>query len=418
MLTKLSRLLRQLSNKSRIVNNTPLNRVSLIVLILIDIFILVNVFMGLNDIGQWYLSPEQAYPCHSQWNNYANSNNKEKDYETLSQSLNINSNNYQNLTSETVQKRYQRIDEEHLGSVSAICMTYASYEDRINTSTNKKIAKIIDEKQREINTLQEKNKTIRAQYDSTLLEQLAGQARSQSINRTGAFQAKQELDKNTQQISNLNGDRAKLKTELITNPESRQFLKFLQDETTLQKLNSSYERSSFWYPSIQLVFQFFFLCPLIIIAFCIHSLALKKDYGLVALISWHLLVIFFIPLIIKLLEFLQFGVLATLIFEFVSALLGGLLFLVSYVYILAIPLIGFGIIKLFQQFSFNIKLQTANRVQKSRCIKCAKKLRSDDSYCPHCGYYQYMECPNCHNQTYKYLPHCHQCGARQDVSQL
>jgi predicted RNA-binding Zn-ribbon protein involved in translation (DUF1610 family) len=85
---------------------------------------------------------------------------------------------------------------------------------------------------------------------------------------------------------------------------------------------------------------------------------------------------------------------------------------------LLIPLVGFGIIKFFQKIVFNAKVQAASRVQKSCCIKCAKKIKQQDTYCPHCGYYQYIECPSCHNLTYKYLPYCKQCGYSQEVRDL
>ena len=413
MFTTLRLLIGQLFSKSRTINDTPLNKVSLIVIVLIDIFILVNVFMGINDIGQWYISPEQAYPCYSQWNSYLNSNSQDKDYEILTQSFDIRSPDYYISSNGKVSQNYQNINDEKLGSVSTTCVTFAGYQDSLSTPKNQENLRIINQNEELIFNLQSTNRTIREQYDSTLLEKIAGQDPSQSINTTDASKAKQELDKNNQQIANLKQEIAKIKTEIITSSESRIFLDFLQDEKTFEQLQSSYNRASFWYPSIQITFQFFFLFPLIIVTFLIHFLAIKKNYGLVALISWHLLVIFFIPLVVKLFEFLQFGVLAEFIFELVRELLGGLLFLVSYLYILAIPLIGFGIIKLCQLFIFNTKLQAANRVQKSRCISCGKKLRSDHSHCPHCGYYQYQECSHCHNLTYKHLPHCYHCGELQ-----
>ena len=413
MFTTLRLLIGQLFSKYRTINDTPLNKVSLIVIVLIDIFILVNVFMGINDIGQWYISPEQAYPCYSQWNSYLNSNSQDKDYEILTQSFDIRSPDYYISSNGKVSQNYQNINDEKLGSVSTTCVTFAGYQDSLSTPKNQENLRIINQNEELIFNLQSTNRTIREQYDSTLLEKIAGQDPSQSINTTDASKAKQELDKNNQQIANLKQEIAKIKTEIITSSESRSFLNFLQDQKTFEQLQSSYNRASFWYPSIQITFQFFFLFPLIIVTFLIHFLAIKKNYGLVALISWHLLVIFFIPLVVKLFEFLQFGVLAEFIFELVRELLGGLLFLVSYLYILAIPLIGFGIIKLCQLFIFNTKLQAANRVQKSRCISCGKKLRSDHSHCPHCGYYQYQECSHCHNLTYKHLPHCYHCGELQ-----
>src|SRR6056297_1862178 len=87
MLNKIHSLWNQLFSKARKINNEPLNKVSLIVIIVIDIFILVNVFTGLDDISRWYMSPSQAYPCYSQWQNYRSQTTTDKDYEIVRSSF-------------------------------------------------------------------------------------------------------------------------------------------------------------------------------------------------------------------------------------------------------------------------------------------------------------------------------------------
>jgi hypothetical protein len=149
------------------------------------------------------------------------------------------------------------------------------------------------------------------------------------------------------------------------------------------------------------------------IALGIHNLALAKGYGLVALMAWHLLCIFFIPLIFKIFEFLQFGFLFQSIFDFVISIVGNLVFLLNYISILSIPVIGFSIIKLVQSVILNPKSQATRRVQKNQCLNCAKTLQPGDTHCPHCGYHQQVECPSCHGMTYKHMPHCRHCGAGQ-----
>ncbi|WP_414549932.1 hypothetical protein [Anabaena sp. CCY 0017] len=410
MLNKIRRFWSHFFNKSRKINNEPLNKVSLVVLIVIDIFILINVFTGLDDISRWYISPSQAYPCYSQWQNYKSQTTTGKDYEIIQSSL---SGRYNELSQEQI---YQQTQERHLGKVSPTCLQYAKYQDQINIPPNQQIIQNIEQKQSQIAQLEQSNSNIRSQYDSTLLEKIAGQSREQSINLVGAEKAKQELDQNNRQISIRKQEISSLKNQLLAKPESINFLSFLKDDSDFNQVKANYQQASFWYPSIQLVFQSLFLVPLILVALSVHNFAQRREYGLVSLISWHLLVIFFLPLIFKVFEFLQVGVLFTFIFDILNTLLGGLLFLISYVYILLIPVVGFGIIQLFQKVILNTKAQAVRRVQDSRCINCAKKIRPHDTYCPHCGYYQYVECPNCHNLTYKYLSHCHHCGTVQDDS--
>ncbi|AFZ11061.1 hypothetical protein Cri9333_0061 [Crinalium epipsammum PCC 9333] len=416
MFARPRRILARFFNKSRKINNEPLNKVSLIVIILIDIFILVNVFTGLDDISRWQIAPSQSYPCYVEWQNYQTQTNKDtidKKYELLKLSLPVDNNTKSSFVSE-----YRQAEEGHLGKVSETCLKYADSKDKINNSTNQQALKGIDQKQAKITNLEQTSRTIRSQYDSTLLEKIAGQSRNQSINSVGAEKAKQTLDQNTRTISTLKKEISNLKNELIAKPESISFIAFLNDDGKFNEVEKGYRQASFWYPSIQFGFQSLFLLPLIFLALLVQKFSQRKGYGLISLISWHLLVIFFIPLIFKIFEFLQVGVIFQFLVDIISALFGRLLFLISYLYILIIPLVGFGLIKFFQKFVFNTKAQVAIRVQRSCCVNCAKTIRHHDSYCPHCGYYQYVECQNCHNLTYEHLPYCKQCGHSQEPSKL
>lgn len=411
MFSRMRRIFSNFLSRSRRINNEPLNKVSLIVLIVIDIFILINVFIGLNDISQWHISPGAAYPCYSEWSKYQTQTNEDKNYQIIQRSLqNDFINNQSNL------KQYQQGAEGRLGNLSKICLNYAQTKDLLNNSENQQTIKSIEQKEDKISFGETNNRKIRKQYDSTLLEKIAGQTRERSINSVGAEKAKQELERNNQEISTLKKEITNLKNQLVSKPESANFLALLQNNQQFSAVKKSYEQAEFWYPSLQFAFQALFLLPLILIALLAYSFAQRKRYGLIALISWHLLVIFFIPLLFKVFEFLQVGVIFKFIFDIAKVLFGGLLFLVSYLYILLIPIIGFGIIKLFQKIVFNPKIQTAKRVQQSSCIKCAKKIRPLDSHCPHCGYYQYVECQNCNQLTYKHLPYCKDCGASQSTN--
>jgi hypothetical protein len=409
MFAKIRRLWNRFVRQSNTIDNEPLNRVSLIVVILIDIFILFNVFSGLDNISQWHISPAQTYPCYAEWDNYRTQTNPEKDYELLIRSVLDD-----RADQKSFQETYQQAEVGHLGKVSETCLQYGGYQDQVNTPPNRQILKTIEQKQQKISTIDQANTQIRAQYDSTLLEQIAGQSREQSINQVAAQKAKQELDQNNRAIANLKSEISKLKKEFLSKSESLEFIAFLQDKNQFDDVKNGEKHASFWYPSLQLALQSLFLLPLIVIASWVHQFAQRRRYGLISLMSWHLLVIFLIPLIFKVFEFLQIGAIFKFVFDIIRVLFGGLLFLVNYVYILLIPAIGFGVIKFFQKIVFNPKVQAASRIQKLRCLNCAKKIRQYDDYCPHCGYYQYLECPSCHNLTYKHLPHCKHCGTAQD----
>jgi len=416
MFKKIRRLLRNFFTRTSTLRNEPLNRASLIVLIIVDLFILVNVFTGLSEISNWHISPAQAYPCHSEWRDYRNSTSqklKDKDSEILRSTISFSSGR-NNQTS--FRQQNLEVEKQHLGSVAGLCLEYSDRQDKLNNPTNQKAVKEIEQLESKINQLTATNQEIRSKYDSTLLEKIAKQNREQSINQVSAEKALEELTKNDQSIANLNQQTPAAKLIIKANSESINFLQLLQDGKKFQLLDQGFQSASFWYPSIQISLQAIFLLPLIAIALFIYNLAQNKKYALVSLLSWHLLVILFIPLVIKIFEFLQFGAIAQFIFSLVSQIFGGLLFLINYVYIFLIPILGFGLIKLSQRrVLLNSKLQSAVRVQNSQCIQCARKLQPYDNYCPHCGFFQNVECSNCHGLTYKHLGYCKHCGHPQDL---
>ena len=409
MLTRIFNLLGNFFRKTRTIDNQPLNKVSLIVLILIDIFIIVNVFSGLADISRWHISSSEAYPCHREWASYQDQTDLDKDYQIISKNIPQKSSTLRSFAQD-----YRSRANDRLGKVSQICLNYAQLKDRLRNPESEKITVAIIDQTKNLSQLEETNRQIRAEYDSTLLEKIAGQATEDSINSTPAKQVKQAITRNQQKIAETKQAIATLKQQLLARIESQEFLTLLNDREQYNSLEQQLDQASFWYPVIQFGLQSLFLVPLIAFASIIHWFAQRKGYGLVALISWHLLVIFWIPLILKLFQFLQIGFLFETISNVLKTLFVNLLFFVHYFYILSIPLIGFGIIKFFQRIIFNPKVQAAKRIQKSRCFKCAKKILQIDRYCPHCGEYQYQECPNCHEYTYKFLPHCHQCGHLQE----
>ena len=407
MLSRFRHYVGRFFNKSRKINHEPINKVSLVVIIIVDLFILFNVFSGLDDISRWPISPYQEYPCQQNWQNYRESTLPDKDYNAIDRAI-------ENPQWPTF-KAYESDAFGRLGQVSEVCLDYGAASDRAMIA-GRDLAKQINDTQAEISSFEQQNSTIRQQYDSTLLEEIAGQSREQSINSVEASQARAEIEQNDRAIAQRKQTLDSLKGELLTQIESQAFLNILNNDVLLAQVDQGYERASFWYPSIQLLFQGLFLLPLLAIASFIHRYAQRKNYGYVALISWHLLVIFFIPLVWKVFEFLQIGFLFEWLANVLEALFGGLRFLWNYVQIVLIPIIGFGIIKFFQKVVFNTQLQAANRIQKMRCVHCAKRIRKHDVHCPHCSYPQYQNCHSCCSLTYRHLPHCKHCGANQPLN--
>ncbi|HEY9828682.1 MAG TPA: zinc ribbon domain-containing protein, partial [Stenomitos sp.] len=70
MFAAIRRAIRQLVRKSTHVRHSSINKVSIVILILVDLFVLVNVFNGLDSIARWPLAPQEEFPCYAAYADY------------------------------------------------------------------------------------------------------------------------------------------------------------------------------------------------------------------------------------------------------------------------------------------------------------------------------------------------------------
>lgn len=415
---RLGRLMVRLLQRSGSLNGQPLNKASLLVIVLMDLLLLVNIFSGMAAIAQWPLSPQQAFPCQAEWSLYrdGSTDQREQNLAILRRALPRRSPGESQASAPEPGFRARAIaaGRDHLGQVAPLCLEFAGHQDRIAAQPQlRQRQRELDAAESEITALEQDSAAIRSQYDSSLLEQIAGQSASQSIQAVPASQARRQIEANDSRIASLRAEVVTLGQGLLEARDSQAFLAFLNRSGSYAAMERGFARAQFWAPSQRLLLQGLFLAPLVLLSLLIHRHALRHDHGLLALVSWHLLVISLIPLLLKLAEVAQVGVIFELLLAAVRALAGNLRFLVNYLYLLAVPVVGFALIKLLQALVFNPRLQAAERAQRSRCLHCARKLPNGDRHCPHCGYAQLRSCVHCHEPTRRHLPYCSHCGAAQ-----
>jgi len=400
------RFTRRFVRKSTRISQTPLNRASLVILILVDLFVLFQVFGGLVSVGSFPLSPSETYPCYGAYQSYHTPGDDrplvDRQVETIRNFLTQPIYPGSSPTSFTPERR--------LGEVSSLCTEYDGLLKGLDSAENRGLHDRITGLDNNIAIKQREISQLREEYDSTLLEEIAGQTPEASITASTASQTKARIETAEREIDRWKTEITTAKTELLATPSSQAYLKLLDDAGRYETLKQDYEKAEFWHPNLQFLLQLIFLAPLILVTYRWHSQAVLKDWGLQSLLSWHLLLIFCIPLVVRLFEFLQFSNLVQVAVEVVIALVGGLYFIASYLFIILVPLVGFGLIKFLQHFIFNPRVQAKKRIQSHRCIQCNAQLHSDDPFCPHCGFNQFQDCPHCHSQTYQYSPFCRVCG--------
>lgn len=410
MFAAIQRAIRQLVRKSTYVRHSSINKVSIVILILIDLFVLVNVFNGLDSIARWPLAPQEEFPCYTAYADYRRTPQKgtaDFDAQTI---LNLIRPAELSPAPPLAAPFLNSTKPARLGDVSSLCTTPQRLEKEINSAANVQIKAVITKERARIAGFNQEIAELKRQYDSTLLEKIAGQSNQNSINKVPAERVKASIAENNAKIAASQAIVRNQQIQLLQKPAPSAYLKLLKDEAGYKTIKSAYDSAEFWYPNKQLLLQTLFLAPLIALAYWLHISALRRNRDLLALLTWHLLLIFCIPLLVKLLQFLQFGNLVRIVLDAITALLGGLLFIASYALILVIPLLGFGLIKFLQRFVFNPQVQAKNRIQKGHCIRCNFKLSPDAAFCSYCGFHQFIDCPNCHNRAYKYMTYCKHCG--------
>jgi hypothetical protein len=405
MLRWLKHFFRNIIRKSTYVRQEPLNKVSIVVLIMIDIFVLINVFQGVYSISNFPLSPSERYPCYTNYQNYHSNTDQRKDLILVEERL-----------GDYPPKIFEVNKEGRLGKVSNSCDRLKELEAKVKNPATVALENQATTFREKISRLNTDIDTYTKQYDSTLLEKIAGQNPNQSINKTTADKAKADIAKAQAEIKKTNELLQAKETELLQQSDVLAYLKEVGNISTYEEIKKDYESAEFWYPNKQFGLQALFLLPLIILGYFWHTNSVNHRRGTQALLSWHLLLIFCIPLLVKILEFLQFSNLVSIIIDIIVAIFGGIAFLASYVLILIIPLVGFGLIKFLQRFIFNPKIQAKGRIQKSRCIQCNSRLRLGDEFCSFCGFEQFEACSNCQARAYKYTEFCHSCGVNRTVN--
>jgi predicted RNA-binding Zn-ribbon protein involved in translation (DUF1610 family) len=378
----------------KISEQEPLNKLSLVFVIFIDIFVFINVLAGLQYATSMVPSPTDIYPC-----------------QYLFQDINFNTNNSSKVYYFNRNPIYYSKDTQNKlpYQIDPICVQTQDKFNPIRTEA-KKVYDSVYGLQSGINTRDNKINKLKNEYDSALLEKIASQKKENSINLKSADEIKLEIDTLTQNNSTDKTEIDNLQNKFAEQESVKDYFKFIDNNK--EKLDNNRSNSSFWYEWQIFLAQVLFLIPLVAIALFWHRFSLRKEWGFQALISWNLFLVFLIPVIFQVLAFVQFGYVFSFIIEIIGAIFSGFLVFGVYGLIVIIPLIGIGILKFLQRFVFNDKVQAAKRIQKMKCVHCARKLRLDDKFCPFCGTDQLQKCNTCDMQTYNHLKYCKNCGSK------
>ncbi len=383
-------------------DDQPLAKAAVVIIIFLDIFILVSIFNGLEAHTRQLSTPNVYIPdtcreiiVNRQWN-------PTNRIENISQII---------ISSSTSYNR----EEEKKHERHPVCVPYIDLVDQIKN--DKALSSIFEERnksEREARELQIEIDNMKGAYDTSLLETIARKQESQ----TKVTATKEDFLKKTAVLNTLKNKMATLEQSINSDPTIKLLWEKLQSiqEQERQKLLSDLREINFWYPVKKLGMELIFLIPLFIVFYAWNNTSIKKSRGIQTLVSSHLLGVSFIPILCKIIEAVYDIIPKKLLKQLIDLLEAFKLIAIWHYLIIALAICA----ALFLIYIVQKKLFSSerlgriieHRISNGDCQQCGKHLPIGSSACPFCGFVQYKPCSNCHNRMHVYGKYCRECGEK------
>jgi len=381
-------------------NQQPIGKAVLIIVLGLDLFILVSIFQGLSDHTRQLITPYEAIP--QQCRDIVIDEKWHQD----NQLIHLAENSSRHRGSYRYIDDKDRMEPLHPACAPLETLMQAIKKDK---DLSKQLARYRMQRKVLVEAKSELEHT-RGAYNTSLLEVIA-----ESDSSSGDTRAiKQRVSEITRRLNTLTSEEIALVAALNKHALIKEIFALIDQspkqyrETLLEDLR----RLNFWHPVKRLGMEMMFLLPLIIVFFLWHSKSIAASWTYQRLVSSHLLVVVFIPVIFKVIE-LVYDILPKKILKQVIELLESLNLVAVWHYLM----MGGGIVAalaliyVMQQKVFSQQKIIQKRISKGQCQDCGVGLPSGTSACSRCGFKQYRECGSCQKETFVYGIYCRECGA-------
>lgn len=383
-------------------NEEPLSKLSLVVIIALDIFILSVVFQGLNDHTKQITSPDEyiPYECQEVFIKRSWSNNN---FLTKLQPLVLSGHNNYSY-------RYDsRLEQTKTEVMHNSCSEF--YTKVKLVAENPKLKNLFIDRKETLKHREQLTKGLKQSkdvYDTSLLENIADQEKSRNdlpAVKTAITSHKTGIEVVTQRLINaektINAEPLIIELRGMLSPDNKLRQEIINDFKKFQKV----------YPLKELGWQLVFMLPLFFIFYVWSSRSVKKNNRVQTLIATHLLVVASIPIILKVVE-VVLDLMPRHFFKNIFKLLESLhvIAIWHYIVILISVCAGLFAVYIIQKKIFNKRRIQQKRLMKGACYSCGKKLPQNAQTCPFCGTKQQTNCHQCHEETYVCGDYCKNCG--------
>jgi hypothetical protein len=174
----------------------------------------------------------------------------------------------------------------------------------------------------------------------------------------------------------------------------------------LQKIN-------FTFPMKQLLLRLLFLLPVIAVFYIWNSANIQKSRYLQTFISSHLLIVSMIPAFFEVCQ-AAFDIIPRHLFKKVMEFLESwnLIAIWYYILMMVAVLLSLFLIYILQKKVFTKERLIKKRLEQKKCIECGRPRVHPVQFCPFCGSSQKLTCINCQQETLQGAPFCIRCGKK------
>ncbi len=378
----------------------PLGKLSLIIVILLDIFLLSVVFVGLDAHTSQLSSVHEYFPWQCRQvlieNKWSNANK-------LDRLQNIVLKDYNNYL-----RRDSFFDENKLGKMHPDCKEY--FQSIKAIAENQSIKNMFIDRQslqRKLSAWRKGHKTGKDVYDTQLLEKIAD---NESKPGRSVAESMQGISREYEKI---NAELVTISSTISNQQLVKDFLEQVGPSSSSKrdKLISDLKRYEVFYAFKELCWQFLFLLPLFGGALFWYVRSTNRKFAIQTLFSAHLLTIASIPILFKIVE-LVLDLIPNTFFRALFELLKKLHIMALWHYLLIVVslLVAILLVYLIQKKFFNKQRIYEKRLIAGKCCLCGKKLPPETGHCPFCGKNQMRQCSHCQSDTFLGGSCCVNCG--------
>lgn len=378
-------------------DNHPISKTILIVVLFLDLFILNAIFSGLDQHTSQLVTPYEAVPQHCRDIIIDEDWNPDNQLRRLAKVVSAYQRSY-----------YYTEDKTIISDQYALCQPISTLLKAIkNDSALADELSLYQQTRNQTQQVKAELERSQAAYDTSLLENIADKPTAS----TDAIE--QRTSEQKQRFNQLVDKETMINASLAENDVIQQFFTLVETTTSANRneLLAELRQLNFWYPVKRLAMEMVFLLPLIVLFYFWYSTSLSRNKPYQTLVSTHLLVVAFIPVVFKIME-LVYDILPQKLLKQLIELLESFKLVAIWYYLLMVfgILTTLALIYVLQKKLFSQQRLMTKRISKGQCQQCGVRLAEHSKACHACGFQQFKPCRHCNNPSYVNGEFCIVCG--------